>query len=375
MALVNQGGINVLQAASSPSFTGRMRGLDAIRYICAAWVVLGHMGSPFRSIESPGFLIKLVSSVYQVAINGPAAVIVFFVISGLCIHFPYATGKKIDYFSYYMRRYIRISLPLFAAVAFTQLLSHTTPHAISIASLNDSVLWSLVAELIYYTIYPFLMFIKRRVGWKGLLLAAFVAAYTVVFSHPHILAKGFYPLFGWKLNWILGLPCWLLGCLLAEKISLSHSEKLLVPQAKHSIWKWRIGIWVASCSTILLQFHQPGGFLHFGYSITLNFFAILVYFWLREEISYSQTNPPVRWLESAGAGSFSLYLVHPIILDVLSNYQNFLGHSILKWLVILCEIILASAIFYFLVEKPSHLLARTFRPNRQATRNSVPTYK
>ena len=263
------------------------------------------MGSPFQNVHSPGLIIKIASSIYGAAISGPSAVIVFFVISGLCIHFNYRTGNSIDYFSYYMRRYIRIGLPLTVALAFTILVSHRSVHSLSIASLNDSVLWSLIAELIYYTIYPALMYAKRRFGWQIVLLIAFVSSYAVVLGHPRLALEGHYADFGWKLNWLVGLPCWLLGCLLAERLPLNNSEVSTRAGAKYAIWMWRCGILAASCIAKTLQFHQHGHHFHFGYSLTLNLFAILVFFWLRNEISYYQHKKPLSWLERAGAGSYS----------------------------------------------------------------------
>lgn len=366
MALVSQPNLDVSQQYSPLTFQGRLIGLDAIRYICAAWVVLNHMGTPFRSLQSHGLIWKLASSIFQAAISGPAAVIVFFVISGLCIHFNYRNGKAIDYFSYYMRRYIRIGIPLCIVLILTFVSAHKGFHSLTIASLNDSVLWSLIAELIYYTIYPVLMFAKRRFGWRPLILAAFAASYLVVLSHPRLAIEGYYPLYGWKLNWILGLPCWLLGCLLAERIQLSKSIDLSATQPKASIWTWRIAVWATSCVTILLQFHQHGRHIHLGYSLTLNLFAIVVFFWLRNEILYFQSHQPLLWLEKAGAGSYSLYLIHPLLLGVLGNYQVFLGDGILRWIVTFCEIVIMSTLFYFLVEKPSHALARLFRPRKQS---------
>jgi peptidoglycan/LPS O-acetylase OafA/YrhL len=350
----------------------RLRGLDAIRYICAACVVLGHMGTPFHNIESYGGLIRHLSSVYKLSFCGPAAVIVFFVISGLCIHFPYRNGKRIEYFSYYMRRYLRIGIPLVTVVAFTQLFSHNSFHTLSISRLNDSVLWSLIAEIIYYTLYPALMYIKRLIGWNITLLVAFAGAYTVVFTHPLITILGYYPLYGWKLNWILGLPCWLLGCHLAEKIGSNSINSSVATPSQLAIWMWRGTVWAASVTAIILQFHQHGGSIRLGYSMTLDLFAIIVYFWLSQEIQYYRFNEPLRWLEIAGAASYSLYLVHPVVLDVLIQYEPFARHGTLGWVLVFCEIIAASTLFYFLIERPSHLLARFFHPKKQFSFKSPP---
>ena len=229
----------------------RMRGLDAIRHVCALFVVFNHVGPAYPpNIPYSSHLLRLATSLYQGGISGPAAVIVFFVISGLCIHFPYRNGKKIDYLTYYMRRYVRIGVPVLVVVAIARNIIPGTFHSISVASLNDSVLWSLVAELIYYTLYPALMFLKKVLGWPALLALAFAAAYAVLFSHPRITAEGFYPFFGWKLNWILGLPCWLLGCLLAERLAPAPVETSPKIGSKSSLWMWRAGVLGASCVTI-----------------------------------------------------------------------------------------------------------------------------
>ncbi len=332
----------------------RIRGLDAIRYVCAAWVALRHLGPALDSSHCHTTLSRLGYSLYEAGICGPAAVIVFFVISGLCIHFPYRYGAKISYASYYMRRYVRIGIPLLVALALSHMLSLVTHQDISLAS----VIWSLIAEVIYYTIYPILIYLKNRVRWRGIVGGAFIAAYAIVLGHPALAIKGFYPLFGWQLTWVLGLPCWLLGCILAERLPRTHQDNQDQTPSTPAIWLWRFGVWLASCIAQFLQFHQHGKYVHFGYSLTLDLFAILVYYWLHEEISYFEFHPPFEWLERAGAASYSLYLVHPLVVGLLESRTGFLGHGLFGWLTAVCGIVLTSAIFYLLVERPSHLLAR-----------------
>ncbi len=352
-------------AASDPTRRiTHMQGIDSIRYVCAIWVVLNHL---YESAHSSAFdhgLGKLVGAILGAAFSGPAAVIVFFVISGLCIHFPYRHGEKLDYFSYYMRRYLRVGIPMVIVIVLVQLLAGQRPHLVTIAFINNnSVMWSLIAELIYYTAYPALMLAQRKVGWGYLIGASFLSAYVVVFSHPHIAAQGGYPLFGWKLNWIVGLPCWLLGCRLAAYLPHAKIGVGGVAADRTNIWVWRMGIWFLSCISKFLQFHQHQKPIHFGYSITLDLFAVAVYFWLIKEISYAQVNPPIRWLENAGAASYSLYLVHPIVLSFAFDHHMF--YNMLTTVAVLLAIILVSTLFYYVVERPSHLLARKFRPTRK----------
>ena len=62
-------------------------GLDTIRLICAAVVAIGHHYSNFQIFESERYN-RLISSGWDILWNGPAAVIVFFIISGFVIHAP-----------------------------------------------------------------------------------------------------------------------------------------------------------------------------------------------------------------------------------------------------------------------------------------------
>src|SRR5262249_22307878 len=155
----------------------------------------------------------------------PAAVIVFFVISGFCIHFPYRNGDSPRLIRYYPRRYFRILVPLITAISLYSWLRVDMP------LLGHSILWSIVCEEIYYLIYPGLLLFRRRLGSYPLLLLVFVGGLVVAWTDPR---AGDYPSYGWKLNWLLGLPCWLLGCVLAEK-----SDSLCFPVSFRAIWTWR----------------------------------------------------------------------------------------------------------------------------------------
>src|SRR5712692_5028489 len=196
--------------------TERVRGLDSIRFICAVWVMIGHAGPlPYvmdmdRS-NTFGFLVR---GVLHNFISGPAAVIVFFVISGFCIHFPYRHTKAVELLPYFARRHIRILVPVATAILLGNWVGVRLP------ILQDSILWSLVCEEVYYSLYPLILKARARWGWASLIAVTFASAYAVVLTNP---TAGNYPSYGAGLNWILGLPCWLLGCQLAERWDLiSH---------------------------------------------------------------------------------------------------------------------------------------------------------
>lgn len=320
-------------------------GLDTIRFICALWVVIGHLGTPpiLLGIDKSQPLFWFLNGLYNNLFNGPPAVIVFFVISGFCIHFAHSETLRISsHPRYFLRRYLRILIPM-ACAAF---IAHQMN--VSLTLFQDSILWSLLAELIYYTLYPGLLYLRRSLGsWMPLIVISFVAGLLLASTDPRALN---YPSFGPQLNWLLGLPCWLLGCQVAEQC--------LVPSERQtqwfSIWLWRTGILLLSMVCNVLRFHSP-----IGYPWTLNFFAIAASFWLLREITYYQTNPTSRTLEWAGSWSYSLYLAHVPAIVALKQLEFLSGiPPLANWLITMSFILATSIGFAILVEYPSHRLAR-----------------
>jgi peptidoglycan/LPS O-acetylase OafA/YrhL len=265
----------------------RVRGLDSIRFVLACIVAIGHTSifPLLEGIDASSRIGWLVKGLYGATINGPAAVIVFFVISGFCIHYQYRNGEHFRPLQYYPRRYLRILVPLAGGIGIGQLAG------VTLTLLDDSILWSIVCEEIYYLIYPLLLFFRRKYGWEPLLAISFVVGIVVAWTNP---TAGNYPAYGWRLNWLLGLPCWLLGCKLAER-----SDFLCLPVSRRAIWSWRFIVWFTSGVLLGLRFHSPVGYAH-----TLNYFAILSFFWLKREIRYFRFINPPRFLEWGGKWSY-----------------------------------------------------------------------
>ena len=97
-------------------FRKRIEGLDSIRLICALVVVLFHCGVVPRGTLGTGTFDYLIGAALRSFFNGPAAVIIFFLISGFCIHFPFRDGAPVDLWSFYSRRLIRICGPALSAL-------------------------------------------------------------------------------------------------------------------------------------------------------------------------------------------------------------------------------------------------------------------
>src|SRR5690349_16241360 len=131
--------------------TARILGLDALRLFCALCVVQGHLRLEallfLNKLHGPPSLVHWTVFIFNAGIpipSGPNAVIVFFVISGFCIHFPFRDAPAMNVPQYLIRRYIRVGIP--AVVAAICL------YICGFHSLQDSVLWSIICEVIYYTL-------------------------------------------------------------------------------------------------------------------------------------------------------------------------------------------------------------------------------
>ena len=325
---------------------GRLRGFDAIRFVCAFWVVMYHdtgIGVPHHHIVGP-FLWRAVQALWSLSFNGAAAVMVFFVISGFAIHYPFRHGETPAWGEYYLRRYIRIGIP--AGVAVT-LLWFAGPLP---SSLENAVIWSLYAEAIYYTVYPLLMLGRRRLGWRGLLALSAVASLLVTLRDPR--AGGLHEQ-GIALTWIVYLPTWLLGCLLAEQADSLTAAR--VPR----IWAWRLTVWAAAVLGNFLGFHSP-----IGLPWTMPLFSVLVFFWLRQEVRQNRAKAPIPALESAGAWSYSLYLMHYPAFWLLYVFHVPMPVAPVRTFLPVLLALVTAYVFYLFVERPSHWLARQVKQNK-----------
>jgi peptidoglycan/LPS O-acetylase OafA/YrhL len=326
----------------------RIEGLDSIRLICALVVVLFHCGVVPRGTLGTGTFDYLIGAALRSFFNGPAAVIIFFLISGFCIHFPFRDGASVDLWSFYSRRLIRICGPALSALVVWKWIGVRD-------KIDDpGIFWSIICEAEYYLLYPLLLRLRLRIGWWPLIAGAGLVAYTLACSQVPAVeqAGGGYPAFGY-LNWLIGLPCWLLGCSLAEGFGR-------FPQLS-TIQIWLIRILVFATSAVLLIVKSHANSIYLSNPFTLNLFAVFAYFWLGLEIAYRSEVSAPALLEWAGKWSYSLYLMHPAAIRLVT-LQPWL-HPVVSshWrnlFFVLCSFPTAYA-FHLAAESPFHRLAIT----------------
>ncbi|WP_263771775.1 acyltransferase family protein [Propionivibrio soli] len=297
-------------------------GIDRLRAIAALSVLLAHVVGP----SLPG-LAKYIFTGYP-------AVVAFFVISGFCIHAPYVKSE-LPCRAFWLARFIRISIPAAIAWPLSYQLGLTDFNPV-----DGYILWSIVCELWYYALYPVFLFLHRR--WLPFSLqwaVAFVVAYGFALWQGSD-QYGSAAIYGWSMNWIIGLPSWLIGCALAERGK--HSGPV-VPL------RFSVAIIASFCYWATMN-------TAVGFYLTGNLFAILCAAWISSEIAAAKHE---HWLDRIGKWSYSIYLFH--ILAWIIVFKLLTLSKIISVPFILISvpfILLGCYIFYRLIEQPSHKIAR-----------------
>jgi len=322
--------------------TGWVNGLDSIRFVLAAIVMLSHLHDPFVDLFK-GYH-SMVGYAAGVLLNhffcGTAAVTAFFIISGFVIHYPHRHMEAIEVVPFLVRRWLRVGIPLvvFSLVATHYHLFNTLP------------LWSLYCELIYYTIYPVLF--KIKISWQRQLYGAYAisAIFILLFivdSHHRIVPhRIFFTGERWYVAMaIINLPCWMLGVLLAGKADDMNSN--ITPGR---LWAYRVMVFGLSTLFVALKMQW-----HVNYAYSMVVFALLLYKWLQQEVIYHREHTASPAMEYLGKFSYSLYLCHMLAFALIGH---FFADTVYTWAAYVGLAIVLSYLAYLLVEYPSHRAAQ-----------------
>ncbi|HEY5327825.1 MAG TPA: acyltransferase family protein, partial [Mucilaginibacter sp.] len=229
-------------------------GVDSIRFILAFIVMLSHFYNVYATAlkHSSHVLLRGTGYFLANAFDGTSAVIAFFIISGFVIHYPNKNGIP-NLAEFWIRRFLRILIPLAVILIIGSQFNHP----------ENAVVWSLYCELIYYALYPLIA--KINLSWKNKFLIAYAIAALFIcsFAWHDIIAlikqtntnyQGYYWQSGPYLTWIAGLPCWLLGVLIAV-----HIDDIKLATFK-SVMMYRLLVYLVSCFCCIGKFH-----LHLSY--------------------------------------------------------------------------------------------------------------
>lgn len=314
-------------------------------------------------------------------------VMLFFVLSGFCIHLPNATSShpaSLCLGVYGVRRFFRIVpaylvtllLCLLAAVLLWSTKSGTMPDwrvygasALMLQNwllggtqieLNPS-LWSIPVEVEFYLVYPLLLWLWRRhgLGAAAVLTGLFTLIGCVLFASGSPWAKSTF--FGYALIWNAG--AWLAEAFVQGRLP-----------------RWNGWFTVAFFSTLTLTL--AGGlletnpfWLHYGWG-TVSFLLLL---WMLGA-GRAHFLPERTWLKPwvfIGTVSYSLYLLHfPLFKLAGAAWIALYGSKPDSFLVPTVSTVLVipfAWIFYRWIEAPTHQIARNLARSLQAPPPRLPS--
>lgn len=326
---------------ASPHSPSHVRGLDTLRFISALWVAFGHGAAlPLKTLlAGKGAFGDAIAAANGVLFNGIAAVMVFFVISGFCIHHAGLQAPNQGLGAYFVRRFGRILPPL----AVIHLIRSLVDQPLSDAA--GSVLWSVYCEIVYYALYPLLRRLFARWGIWPVLLGSGLVSSGMIATHWSFVYEWQFGIFGTAL---LCLPTWLVGCLIAQRNADGCLTRL-----PGSAWLWRAGAIMFGALSMTLLYHGP---VRVGLPISMLIFSAYCYGWIQNEIP-ALRGAKIALLEWAGGWSYSFYLVHNMVLAASEPFETGID-PLLLWAARIAAILILSYLFYRLVELPSHQLAR-----------------
>lgn len=360
----------------------RLYSLDIIRGIAAVSVFLTHLGNGIQenSIAHSCVEIFLGFHRYFLWCNGGLhwAVIVFIVLSGFCIHMPIAkrSVRAIIIPYYARRRFFRIYPVLFVAIVIgylthyiingktgffyaqnlvenLSLLSGITNYFD--APLGNQILLTVVVECILYVIYPICLPIRKR-GWLYILSIALL----VHFANFSLLIFGEIDSTWIQRNIFSFLIYWWIGAFSSE---LSFNGEQWGLSIKKISKKFKAVIIIAYILYVTLSNSINLAGSHIFKSLYLSGMTGVILFAI---VSFETNKKPkepnyiVSLMKKIGEYSYSLYVIHIPIVALLNYFamDSELGAEPIFYLINILSVIIGTALFYNIIEKPSHAYAK-----------------
>jgi peptidoglycan/LPS O-acetylase OafA/YrhL len=365
---------------------GRLVSIDALRGIASFAVVLYHaFAMGVFNVATPN-VYAIWEYIYAVPISfGYTGVYLFFVISGFCIHLRWAKAKarndesfKLDFVSFWKRRFVRLYPAYLVTLAICLLIQYfrgelvfstffvwdIVSHILMIHNFDartvysiNGVLWTLAIEEQLYLAYFLLVYLREKFGWKYTMIvcvSARIGWFALAFALNKFVGYQLPVIESSMANWCI----WALGA-----VSIEAALGIIkLPKWTSSVF---IGIILLITAGAIeytdLKLGRTGVFNKFtwlvyqpvwglGFFIIINRFVKSEISWFKDTAAnYANKNNLIKLCAFVGVFSYSLYLTHEIILDLI-KIPVLIG-------VILCLIF--SFVFYNMFEKPFIKTAKT----------------
>ena len=358
--------------------------IDVLRGLSALAVVLHHarvdLWVGWNAIRSaPHDYSVLDGALAWLSVPTPffgSAVMLFFLVSGFCVHLPHAAGKRpFNLAIFAHRRLWRIYPPYLAAIGVTVGVELVLSRCFGVegsgaAKITQSIfllqnygsdagqmianpsLWSLPVEFELYLFYSLFLWVLIRFGLgASLWLAGSVSLLALAIALSGVVrGSSFHPTANFALFWII----WCTGAALAE----------LVQRGRLPVWK----SWMSAVAVLALGLALGCSGLK-QIPTELGFFAWSAFFGAVLLWGLTHPNPlaavPIpgrRLLRFLGTISYSLYLIHfPLFRLCGALWVKAFGEKPASFAVCLVVSLLAlplAWLFYLCIELPSHRMAK-----------------
>ncbi|HTW45841.1 MAG TPA: acyltransferase [Acidobacteriaceae bacterium] len=392
----------------------RYNELDSLRGLAASTVVLGHLALLAFAVNAPPSWLRWRELVMlanrtplTLLMSGGAAVRFFFVLSGFVLMLPFLRYKENPYFPYLVKRICRIYLPYLAAVAVALagdcLLGHhplslfggsleptwakptswklIVQHVVMLGRFDaqqfDTVLWSLVQEMRISILYPLiaLAVLKLR-RWKllALVIAIEAGVLAVPFFFPHAdISLVSYPMtLHFSCMFTLGawlamererIREWMQRMSKPAKAWLAGVAFLMYSMGVKTLWGDQIQLHLVHRIEGIHTITRWANVMFLGYFpiwvgdwVATICAAIAICFALTDRRTKKVLNHKLVLL--TGRASYSLYLVHAIVLYTLLYLLWGTHYFVLLLPGYFVFTILLTIVFYRWIEIPSMKLGR-----------------
>lgn len=366
--------------------------LDSLRGLAALTVLIGHclillpyFGSEYNA--SYWLLNAIIFTPLSIIWAGHEAVILFFILSGFVLSLPYYSGKEQPYFTFIIRRIFRIYLPYLLVIALAivvrSLITNQNNldlnnwiytlwdekvswnsifnHIIFLGNYNsrvfDPVVWSLIEEMRISIIFPVIMFVVLRFNWKINIAVCMFCSFVSNFLYyvKWHFSFSFLPSILGVLSTIEWIPMFIIGALIAKNLkfliarfkSLSSWGKVVI--LNMGILSYTYSHWVNLKGSIVHQQMIQDG------AITLGAIIFVISSVSSKTVARFLSYKPIK---HCGKISYSLYLVHMIILLSLVHLCYGIIPLWLIWMITFISTLIVSTISYHFVEVPLIALGR-----------------
>lgn len=334
----------------------RIQWLDSLRGISALMVAFTHVTSLILEKEHIHN-----NSVYYSWMLGRIGVIIFFLISGFVI--PYSLhNKSLGQFSItrFFRLYPAYWLSIVAMIAISglvplkRLLANVTMFQ-KLFGAEDmiGVYWTLQIELFFYFICAALFYIGYLYKeWVIELVYFLMILVAIIFA-----IERFYTFKKLPVAFPLSLSVMFLGFLFRNHYY--HNDEA----QKKRFFRCLAGFVIAIIPIAFLAYDKDYGFNEKWWQYLFSYLIAVIVF-----ITYSKTTSQNKLLLFFGQISYSLYLFHQLVINLMERYNLYqkLNHFFYVFIFFSVSIAVAAS-SYYLVEKPFVKLGKKILKKRFAT--------